>query len=339
MQAAGWARSMEWRAVARLPLPPIATGLLLFVALIGAYVLTEWLVGGADAGAGRAAGPFTIDEIGFAVGAGVSAYALAAGALIAAGNRADVSRLREHGAISESVEPTMRAGRIAGGLGLVAAVIFTFNADEAARDLMLGRGPSVDGVLSLGVLALAFWLSARASWFTLAELYAVAQAMGRGRPLDPLATAELEPLGRMALRAAVLWAGAAALGALSLVLTQGAPAEFIAVSFLLAVAAGSFWIPVWGVHRNLRAAKRAELVRVRSEIRRDREALADLGPDSGAAAQRLPGLLAFEARMESAREWPFDASTLRRFGIILLLPLLSWLGGALVERGVDRLLD
>jgi hypothetical protein len=116
-------------------------------------------------------------------------------------------------------------------------------------------------------------------------------------------------------------------------------AELVAIGFLLAVAAGSFWIPARGVHERLRAAKRAELARVRTEIRRDREALARLGPGADAAARRLPGLLAFEGRVEAVREWPFDAATLRRFGIVLLLPLASWLGGALVERAVDRLLD
>ena len=38
-------------------------------------------------------------------------------------------------------------------------------------------------------------------------------------------------------------------------------------------------------------------------------------------------------------KWPFAAATLRRFGIVLLLPLISWLGGALVERVVDAVLD
>jgi hypothetical protein len=37
-------------------------------------------------------------------------------------------------------------------------------------------------------------------------------------------------------------------------------------------------------------------------------------------------------------EWPFDVSTLARFAAFLLLPLGSWLGGALVEYGVSRLL-
>jgi hypothetical protein len=325
--------------MARLRVPPTVSGLLLFMALLLVYALAEHLLGSIDPYPVSIAGSFTESEIGFAVGAAVAAYALAAGAAIAAGNAADVSLLRTVGALTASAEPTLCAGRVAGGVGLAAALVFMFYADEAAHDLLVGRSVTADGVLSLGVLLLAFWLATRASWFTLAELGAVARAMGRGQPLDPLDSAELEPLGRMALRAAVLWAGAAALGSLSLVLTSGSFVELLAIGFLLAVAVGCFWIPVRGVHANLRAAKRAELDRVRAEIRRDREAVADLGPEAAAAAQRLPGLLAFEARIEAAREWPFDAATLRRFGIVLLLPLLSWLGGALVERAVDSVLD
>ncbi len=184
----------------------------------------------------------------------------------------------------------------------------------------------------------AFWLSARAAWFTLAELSAVARAAGSVPDVDPLESERFEPLGRMALRASLLWAGVAALATLSMAITTGGFAEVTASLFLLSVAVGSFVIPVRGVHQKLGAAKRAEIVRVRAEIRRDREAVAVLAPDWPEAAQRLPGLLAFEARLDEAREWPFDARTLRRFGIVLLLPVLSWLGGALVERLVDSLL-
>ena len=53
----------------------------------------------------------------------------------------------------------------------------------------------------------------------------------------------------------------------------------------------------------------------------------------------LPALLAWEARVESIREWPFDTPTLVRFALFLLIPLGSWLGGAVVERVVDLVLD
>lgn len=336
---ARWARSLEWRAVERIPLPAWVVGLLLTAAMIGVYAVLEWTVGPIGPRSDPTFGDFTENQLGFALSASVAGYALAAGAAIAAGNAKDLAALRLAGVVSGLDEPTLRGGRIAGVLGLVAAIAFMGSVDAEVLGIVTGRAFSLDGALSIVSVSLAFWLAFRAAWFTLSELVLVVRSVTETGDFDPLETHHLEPLGYLALRAAVLWAGAAALASLSFAITSGSLAELIATLLLVAVAIGSFVIPVRGIHASLRAAKHAELDRVRGEIRRDREAVATLGPDSDAAARRLPGLLAFEARIASAREWPFDAATLRRFGIVLLLPLLSWLGGALVERGVDRLLD
>jgi hypothetical protein len=95
-----------------------------------------------------------------------------------------------------------------------------------------------------------------------------------------------------------------------------------------------------GVHRAIVKAKAAEPQRVRSEIAREREAA--LGADeerTTVADQRLPGLLAYEARMERVREWPFDLPVLLRFGLYVLILLGSWVAAALVERALGLALD
>ena len=43
--------------------------------------------------------------------------------------------------------------------------------------------------------------------------------------------------------------------------------------------------------------------------------------------------------VEALREWPFDNSTIGRFALYLLIPVGSWIGGALVERVIDVLLS
>ena len=55
--------------------------------------------------------------------------------------------------------------------------------------------------------------------------------------------------------------------------------------------------------------------------------------------ERLPALLAYEARIERVREWPFDVPTLLRFLALALVAAGSWLGGALVERMLGVFLD
>ena len=53
----------------------------------------------------------------------------------------------------------------------------------------------------------------------------------------------------------------------------------------------------------------------------------------------LVELGAWREQIERAREWPLDAAILRRFGLYLLIPVVSWVGGALVERIVDSALQ
>ena len=53
---------------------------------------------------------------------------------------------------------------------------------------------------------------------------------------------------------------------------------------------------------------------------------------------RLADLLAYETRVESTPEWPFDSSTLWRFGLYLLIPVASMVAGAVVDRIVDMML-
>jgi hypothetical protein len=339
---AGERLPLEWRAAARFPLPAWAAGLLLTAFLLAVYALAEWLSGPLAPNARRVVGSLTDAQLGFALSAAVAGYSLAAGAAISAGNVNDIDALRDSGALEGLASfPArgVRGARVAGAVGLLSGLAFMGSVDPQARGVVLAREFSLDGLLSVLSVALAFWLTSRAVWFTLAELTAVARAASTLTSTDPLEPERLEPVGRMALRAALLWAGLAALASLSIALTSGSFAELTASAFLVIVAVGSFVIPVRGVHARLRAAKRSELARVRAEIRRDRESVARLGDDAAVAALRLPGLLAFEARVAAAREWPFDATTLRRFAIVLLLPVASWLGGALVERGVDRLLD
>ena len=99
-------------------------------------------------------------------------------------------------------------------------------------------------------------------------------------------------------------------------------------------------MPALLVRGTLRDAKHAELDRVREKISRARETvLAGAGGVAAEQAAVLQGLLAYEARIESVREWPYDPPTLIRFVVFALIATGSWLGGALVERALSAVLD
>ena len=63
-----------------------------------------------------------------------------------------------------------------------------------------------------------------------------------------------------------------------------------------------------------------------------------IGLRDGRGALSIVDLLRYRAEIAATREWPFDAGVLRRFGLYLLIPVASWVLGALVERFVDRVL-
>jgi hypothetical protein len=96
------------------------------------------------------------------------------------------------------------------------------------------------------------------------------------------------------------------------------------------------WIflhPMAGVRHRIHAAKAAELDRVRDEIAlASREEAQDLH-----AAARLPGLIAYEARIHAVREWPFDQSTLIRVAAYVLIPAIPWFGQAIASEVLQRL--
>ena len=161
--------------------------------------------------------------------------------------------------------------------------------------------------------------------------------MGRRARVHLLAPEEHAPFARTGLRASAYWFLGSSIASL-LTLDEGAWGIVVGViAVTLALGFVSLLLPSRGVHERLRAAKKDELLRVRGEIEDARAALLD---ERGAEieAARMPALLAWEARVEKIGVWPFDATTLVRFALFLLVPLGSWVGGALVDRAVDTVL-
>jgi hypothetical protein len=109
----------------------------------------------------------------------------------------------------------------------------------------------------------------------------------------------------------------------------------LALVNLAGFAAVAFTLPLLGVRRRLRAKKADELARVRGALRVEREKALD---PSGSPPGRIADLLALEARIESVREWPIEAPALARLVVFVTIGLGSWVGAALVEKLLGRLL-
>ena len=150
--------------------------------------------------------------------------------------------------------------------------------------------------------------------------------------IDLLRVDALDVLGRASARAALVWFVISAV--ICLFFVSGGD-TLTAVITLVACAAMGLWIftrNMQRVHALIGAAKRTELERVRREIDSARLSL----HASADAATRVQGLLAYEARIASAPEWPFDQSTLIRFGASALILTLPWFGQAVAASVVEH---
>lgn len=201
------------------------------------------------------------------------------------------------------------------------------------------RPPPTDPafVWLIGRNALNWWLIVRAMAIELAVARAFSGLGPRLRDVDPLDRARLAAFGRHGLRSVLLWMLLLSLFAPVYVLGGAAPALRWSLGAVVVVAGVAFLVPVWGARARLREAKDAELARVRERVREHRARLF-AGPGPETRDGRLADLLAWEARVAGASEWPFGRTTVLRFVLYTAIGLGSWVGAATVERLLGWLL-
>jgi len=187
-----------------------------------------------------------------------------------------------------------------------------------------------------------FWILGRATYFTFEATRARQHA---DVAIDLLNLKPLYIFGRAALRVSLAWIIGISIATAMLALSPGPGAASLGASILvlpvlwLGVAALALLLPVRGFHDRIAERKNEELRHLDAAIRGDRSALKETQLAHQAEELRLADLLTYKAYVEGLREWPFDSSTLSRFGLYLLIPVFSWLGGAFVERLVSSVLD
>jgi hypothetical protein len=151
------------------------------------------------------------------------------------------------------------------------------------------------------------------------------EAVRTGLQIDLLRIEQLYPWGRSASRTALIWFTVSAAALLQFVGDRGFDPYTIAlVVGCAAIGAWVFVSMLSVIHREIRQAKTKELEVLRAEITGLRS---DLHSDPAAPA-KLQSLLAFEARIEKAREWPFDQSILTRVVASALILTVPWFGQA-----------
>jgi hypothetical protein len=232
------------------------------------------------------------------------------------------------------------AATLAAGIATHVGVLF--GTDYPFRDLL-----DASAVLSaFGLISLLGWAHILVFSCGVALLLwhgAIFRRTGRELPeVDLLDHGPLAPFVRVALRETLLFVVWVACALLFHVDWSGdhtlAPQILWVTPVWASIALVLFATPLWGIHQQLRSERDAELRRAAAAIRGERSALRDSLVAHDAERLHAVDLLAYRARIAELGTWPFDASTLLRLALYLGIPLLGWVGGALVERGLDALL-
>jgi hypothetical protein len=270
----------------------------------------------------------------------VAAYTVGAGLINIAASTRHFARLRplyRHGereflAVRDRLFPTPRALALAASIGGLVGLALQLSAylrpDHRPIDFQLH---------SLPLMILLFSLLGLVALFT-TRLSRVFMELGREQiDIDLLDARSLSPFASIGLMTAATWFLGSALASFLMVSESDETVVALVIVVTTGLGIAGLILPSRGLHGHLKARKLAELARVREAIAHEREALFE--PTATASPPpRMHAMLAYESRIESVREWPFDTSTLSRFGFFLLIPLVSWIGGALVERMIDAAL-
>lgn len=82
-------------------------------------------------------------------------------------------------------------------------------------------------------------------------------------------------------------------------------------------------------------SKKAELKWTRERIPQSRTRLRSVSSD--VSPGQIADLNAYLQLIDDVPEWPFQSSTVLRVMLYLLIPIVSWLGGLLIDGMLDQL--
>ncbi len=231
----------------------------------------------------------------------------------------------------------IRRSRFAGAAGLLAFVgLWELLLVLQGHTLFSPWTRLHDGTAATSLFLLLGWISGRFGYFLFAGIW---DKPGPQRSdIDLLNLENIYAAGRSGLRGALVWSIILAVAGLLILPELGSGLWVVLPLFAINLGGGLMFLlrPARRVRSLIRAVKREELARLEPLLRQARD---DTLTGDASTQGRLTDLLAYKTQVESTPEWPFDSSTLLRFGLYLLIPVASMVGGALVERVVDMVLD
>jgi hypothetical protein len=198
----------------------------------------------------------------------------------------------------------------------------------------LGLGDRGELLEHIGTLVV--WIVMTVAIYALVENGVRIGLLGkRLRPLNLFRTHRLLPFARVAIASTLSIVGSLALFPLlsmdqDTTLMTAAPGVVAASAPLVAL----LLFPVWHAHQAIRTRKAAELAAIDERV----AALGDTR--HGGREEQIRAyneLLDFRDHIQRVPDWPVDVGAVSRLLLYLIIPPLTWVGAALIENLVDRL--
>jgi hypothetical protein len=153
--------------------------------------------------------------------------------------------------------------------------------------------------------------------------------------VDLFDLANLAPVTRQGLANGLATIGSLALFGLISVNYGLTPMLAVIGTTSAVIVTAALMLPLRGAHRQIRAAKQAELAWCADVLAQERRAVRD--ERAAGAGGRFADLLAYHTLVERVPEWPFGSGTLTRVVLYSVIPLGSWIASTLVQHFVEKI--
>ena len=312
----------EHRLALRLPRPLLFGAFLIAVCLGAAYLSFQWFF------------ELQVERGAFGIGLFLVFFLMVPAYFFGPFDRQHLEREIQAFYIPRNL---IRVSRFAGAAGILAfAGLFELILVLDGHTLVSPWIRLHDGTAATALFMLLGWISGRFGYFVCAGIW---HKPGPQRSdIDLLNLENIYVFGRSGLHGALVWFITIAIAGLLILPEVGSGLWVVLPVFAMHLGGGLMFLlaPAREVRSLIRDVKREELGRLEPLLRQARD---DTLTGDASTQGRLTDLLAYKTQVESAPEWPFDSSTLLRFGLYMLIPVASMIGGALVERAVDMVLD
>lgn len=165
--------------------------------------------------------------------------------------------------------------------------------------------------------------------FDMFDLYIrVRRLTEKGFEIDLLDLSPLDSFGRMGLATAGKVAFGCAIAVPLMLDTDTTLVTGGIVAFMVIIGIAVLVLPTRTVRLAIRAEKETVLSEVNDRIRHEYQ--------QNKGDYDIAGLIAYRDLVRGINEWPFSIPFILRFGVIGVVPILSWFAAAFVEQIVDR---